>query len=99
MAEPVDSGPHRRSGIAATGDVQLDSQQVVRLTQDRGHAIAVPTLCHNRVAGRQGGLGEIDAHATAGAGNKPDLFAYSSPLLLRCASEGQRPTICCKCSR
>jgi hypothetical protein len=26
------------------------------------------------VAGRQGGLGEIDAHATAGTGDKPDLL-------------------------
>jgi hypothetical protein len=26
------------------------------------------------VAGRQGGLGEIDAHATAGSSDKPNLF-------------------------
>ena len=32
-AEPVDSGPHRRLGIGAARDVQLDGQQVVRLSQ------------------------------------------------------------------
>ena len=73
-AEPVDSGPHRRLGIGAAGDVQLDGQQVVRLSQGLGHAVAVPAGGHNRVAGRQGGLGEIDAHAAAGSSDEPDLL-------------------------
>ncbi len=73
-AEPVDSGPHRRLGIGAASDVQLDGQQVVRLSQGLGHAVAVPARSHDRVAGRQGGLGEIDAHATAGSSDKPNLL-------------------------
>ena len=73
-AEPVDSGPHRRLGIGAAGDVQLDGQQVVRLSQGLGHAVGVPARGHDRVAGRQGGLGEIDAHAAAGSGDEPDLL-------------------------
>ena len=37
------------------------------------NAVAVPAGGHDRVAGRQGGLGEVDAHATAGARDEPDL--------------------------
>jgi len=73
-AEPLDSRPHRRLGIGAASDVQLDGQQVVRLSQGLGDAVAVPARGHNRVTSRQGGLGEIDAHATAGSSDKPDLL-------------------------
>src|SRR5580700_6015506 len=37
-------------------------------------AVAVRARGHSRVAGRQGGLGEIDAHATAGSSDKPNLL-------------------------
>ena len=102
-AEPVDSGPHRRLGIGAAGDVQLDGQQVVRLSQRLGHALGVPAGRHNRVAGRQGGLGEIDAHATAGAGDEPNLLAahdFSFVLLLERYSGApvSGRSVCCKCS-
>ena len=73
-AEPVDGGSHRRLGIGTARDVQFDGQQVVRLSQSRGHAVAVPARGRNRMACRQRGLGEIDPHATAGSGDEPDLL-------------------------
>ena len=36
--------------------------------------VAVPARRHDRVAGGQRGLGEIDAHAAAGSRNKPNLL-------------------------
>src|SRR5712671_520380 len=85
--EPVDSGPHGRLGIGAAGDVQLDGQQVARLAQDPRHGSAVPAGRHNRVTGYKGGFGEIDAHASAGSSDKPNLFVThdtSVPRRVRC---------------
>ena len=73
-AEPLDGGPHRRLGIGAASHVELDGQQVVRLSQGLGHAVGVPARGDDGVAGRQGGLREIDAHAPAGSSDKPDLL-------------------------
>ena len=57
-------------------------------------AVAVRARGHNRVAGRQGGLGEIDAHATAGSGHKPNLFVTHDTSMpgrtLVCASRASR---------
>src|SRR2546427_9307389 len=64
----------RRLGIGVAGDIQLDGQQVARLSQGVGHAVGVPTRGHNRVAGRQGRLGELDTHPAAGAGDEPHLL-------------------------
>src|SRR5437667_5622709 len=72
-AEPVDRGAHRRLGIGAAGNVQLDDPQVVQITHGLSHDVWVPTSSHHRVAGCQGGFDEIDAHATAGPSNEPDL--------------------------
>src|SRR5439155_8476868 len=60
--------------IGAASDVQLGGQHVDRLSEGLGHAVAVSARGHNRVAGRQGGLGEIDAHATTGSSDKPGLL-------------------------
>jgi len=73
-AEPVNSGPHRRLGLGTPSNVQLDGQQVFRLPQSLEDGVAVAARGHNRVAGRQRGLGEIDAHATAGSSDKPNPF-------------------------
>jgi hypothetical protein len=76
--EPLDGGPHRRLGIGAAGDVELDDQEVVRPTHGPGHRVGVPAGGRHRVAGGEGGLGEVDAHATTGAGDEPDLAHFSS---------------------
>src|SRR5438132_8890893 len=71
--EPVDRLPHRGLSIGAAGNVQLDDPQVVQITQGLSHGVGVPTGAHHRVAGGQSGFDEIDAHATAGSSNEPDL--------------------------
>src|SRR5204863_47794 len=71
-AEPLDRGPHRRLGIGAAGDVELDGHEILRAAQGAGHAPAVPTRGHDCVAGRQGGLGDLDAHAAARSSDEPD---------------------------
>ena len=81
-AEPVDSGANRRLGIGAARDVQLDGQQVIRLSQCLGHRVGVSARGHHRVTGRQCGLGEIGAHATASAGDEPNLLVdHHFPVL------------------
>ena len=72
---------HRRLGVGAAGDVQLDDQQVVRLADGLGHGVGVAAGGDDRVAGGQGRLREVDAHAAAGAGNKPNfLFSHGISL-------------------
>src|SRR5437773_1141358 len=69
-----DSIQPSRPNFAAVGDVQLEDQQVVRLSHSLGYGAQVPAGGHDRVAGGQGGLGEIDTHATAGTSNEPNLL-------------------------
>src|SRR6266699_5681053 len=73
-AEPVDGGPRRRRGVGAVCDVQLEDQQVTRLSHGLGYGVGVPAGGHDGVTCGQGGLDEIDAHATAGTSNKPNLL-------------------------
>src|SRR2546427_326305 len=63
-----------RPNFAAVGDVQLEGQQVARLSHGLGHGARVPACGHDRVTCGQGGLDEIDAHATPGTSNKPNLL-------------------------
>jgi hypothetical protein len=65
---------HRRLGIGALGDIQLDGEQVVRRTDGTGNGAAVSARGHHRMAGRQGRLCEFQAHAAAGAGDEPNSF-------------------------
>src|SRR5207245_7667166 len=51
----------------------LTTRRSSRSPQGLGHGVGVPTGAHHRVAGGQGGFDEIDAHATAGPSNEPDL--------------------------
>ena len=46
------------------------------MSQEPRHSLAVTTGRHNRVAGGQRGLREIDAHAAAGTRDQPDLLAH-----------------------
>src|SRR2546428_399925 len=63
-----------RHSVGAVGDVQLEDQQVARPSHGLGHGVAVPAGGHDRVACGQGGLDEINAHATAGTSYEPDLL-------------------------
>jgi hypothetical protein len=73
-AEPIDSGPHRRLRIGAARNVQLNGQQVVRLSHGLRHGVGIPARCDNRVTCRQRRFGEIDAHATASSRDQPSLL-------------------------
>src|SRR5213592_4130964 len=100
-AEPLNGGPSRRLGVCAVGDVQLDDQQVVRLSHSLCYSVGVPTGGHDRVAGGQGGLGDIDAHATPGTGNKPDLgvsLESHGTSLIRVAACPSTPIVRAYCS-
>ena len=45
-------------------------------------ALGVAAGGDDRVAGGQGGLGDVDAHAAAGAGDEPDLLVSHAGALL-----------------
>ena len=81
-AKPVESLPNSRPGIGATGDVQLDDQQVIRRTHGLGDSAGVPARRHDRVAGGQGRLGDVDSHAAARPGNEPDLRSHRSTIVI-----------------
>ncbi len=63
-----------RLGVGGVGDVELDGQQVVVLAEGRGDGVGVAGGGDHRMAGGQCGLGDVDAHATAGAGDEPNLL-------------------------
>jgi hypothetical protein len=56
-AEPVDGGPRRRRGVGAVGDVQLEDQQVARLSVP-----AVPRLFPLLSASKTATSGTRGAH-------------------------------------
>jgi hypothetical protein len=68
-AEPVDRSRHGRLCVGGLGDVQLDRQEVVMLPNRRADLLGVPSSGDDRVISRQRGLGDVDAQATAGAGD------------------------------
>jgi hypothetical protein len=53
--------------VVAAGDVELGDEQVVRGAKGRGDGVRVAAGGHDVVAGCQGGLGDVDAQAAAGA--------------------------------
>ena len=74
-AEPFDGGLHGRLGVGGVGDVELDDQQVVVPRRRPGLTrVGVAAGGHDRVAGGEGGPGDVDAHAAAGTGDQPDLL-------------------------
>src|SRR6266496_1242862 len=74
VAKAVDGCLHRCLGILGVGDVELDNQQVVGLADGLGDSIGVAASCDDRVPGGQSGLGDMYAHSTACAGNKPNFL-------------------------
>src|SRR5215208_3474607 len=86
---------HRRLGVRGAGDVQLDDQQVfLGAAQGPLDGLGASAGGDDRVAGGKRGLGDVHAHATAGAGNKPDLLVgigHSSAPCLFVGRQASRP--------
>ena len=85
-AELPDSGLDRGLGVLGTGDVELHGQQVVVFADRRRDLPGVAAGGDDGVAGLQCGLGDIDAQATACAGNEPNLLVSHGMFLVRCGS-------------
>ena len=62
-----------RLGVGGVGDIELDGQEVILLAEAAVTSRAAGGG-DDGVAGREGGLGDVDAHATAGAGDEPNLL-------------------------
>ena len=62
------------SASSRAGDVELDDQQVVGVADGLGDGVGVAAGGHDVVAGGERGLGDLDAHAAAGAGDEPGLL-------------------------
>jgi AraC-like DNA-binding protein len=59
-AEPLRRGLHRGLGLLRARDVERDGEQVVRRPEGLGEAARVPARRHQRVAGSQDGLREVE---------------------------------------
>ena len=70
----VGGDPHRCLGFGATGDVELDDQQVLRLTDGLADDVDVAARGDDRIASSQDGFGDVHAHTAPGTGNKPYLL-------------------------
>ena len=68
-AEPVDCRRYGRLSVGGIGDVQLDRQEVVILTDCRADLLGVPSRSDDRMTSGQRGPGDVDAQAAAGAGD------------------------------
>jgi len=73
-SEPFDGGLDGRLGVGGVSNVQLHGQQFVAPAHGRGNGVGVTGGSDHRMAGRQCDLGDVDAHATPGAGNEPNLL-------------------------
>jgi hypothetical protein len=80
-AEPVDGSLDGRLGVGRVGDIELDGQQVVVGAEHGADPLGAAAGGNDGVTGSERGLGEVDAHATAGAGDEPDLLVSHVPAL------------------
>ena len=83
-AEPVDRSRHSRLGVGGIGDIQLDRQQVVLLSDRSTDLPGVPSGGDDLVTSGQRSLGDVDAQTAAGAGDQPNflsLMLTARPLL------------------
>src|SRR5439155_24307795 len=79
-AEAVDGRRDRRVRVLPVGDVELDDEEVIGLTERRCDGVRVAAGGNDVVAGGERRLGEVDAHATSGASDQPDLLVGSHGL-------------------
>jgi hypothetical protein len=80
-SEPVDGSPDGRFGVGGVGDVEHDGQEVIVLAQGGGDGLGVAGGGDHGVAGRERRPGDVDAHATAGAGDEPNLLVSHQTAL------------------
>jgi hypothetical protein len=73
-AEAVDGRLDRRLGVLAAGDVELDDEQVIGLTERRCDGVRVAAGGNDVVACGERRLGEINPHPAPGAGDDPRLL-------------------------
>jgi hypothetical protein len=74
VAEPFHGGARGVLGVGEAGDVELDGQEVVVRAKRRADPLGVASGGDDGVASGQGGLGDVDAHAAAGARSEPNLL-------------------------
>jgi hypothetical protein len=68
------AGLDGRFGVGGIGHVELHGQEVVVLANGRGDVVGVAGGGDHGVASGERRLGDVDAHAPTGAGDKPDLL-------------------------
>jgi hypothetical protein len=73
-AEAVDSGGDGGLGVLRAGHVELDDEQPLCVAERLTDGVGVAAGGHDVVAGGECGLGELGAHAAAGAGDDPGLL-------------------------
>ena len=73
-SEPLDGRIDGGLSGGGVGDVEGDGEQVVVLAEGRGDLGGVAGGGDDGVAGVEGGLGQVDAHAAGGAGDEPDRW-------------------------
>lgn len=78
-SEPFDRRVHGRAGV---GDVELDGEEVVVLAQDCRDSLGFAGGGDDDVPSRECRLGDVDAHAAAGACDEPDLLVGHVSALL-----------------
>ncbi|MNF85773.1 hypothetical protein D3C85_1454590 [compost metagenome] len=77
----VDGGRYRSYGIFRTSDVELDREQVIVAADGSDDLLRVATGCDHCVSCSQRGFGQMNAQATAGSGDKPNLFVCHEMFL------------------
>ena len=70
-AERRNRSVDRRKRVGDAGHVERHHQQAIGRAENRRDLRGTPTSCNDRVARRQGRLGERHSHATTGTGDHP----------------------------
>jgi hypothetical protein len=83
-AEPVHARLDSGLGPRGVGDVKSYHDEVVVCAEHEGDLLGVAAGGDDSVTGSQGRIGDVDAHAPAGAGDEPDLvlIPHAAALLL-----------------
>ena len=71
-AEPVHGRLDGGLSAGGIGDVKSDDEEVVVCSEHGADLLEVAAGGDDGVTGGQGGFGDVDAHAPAGAGDEPD---------------------------
>ena len=81
-AKPIHRSRHGRLRVAGAGDVEPGRQEIVVRSDGGCDLRGVTSGSDNRVTGSQGGLGNVDTHAPARAGDEPNLLVTHAGALL-----------------